>query len=116
MKRINPVRLSARILRVSQVASIIAIACLISLSNAHAEVHLSGSGESVTVHATNASLADVIVAVELVLGVKITITPAINFPVFGTYSGSLRSVLGRLLSGHNYILGTSGDRITIILL
>ena len=114
MNGIASFRFSAGIGVVSYRVVAIAIIVLISLIDARAEVHVSGSKDAVTLQAENASFVDVILAVELALAVKINITPAINIPVSGTYSGSLRSVLGRLLAGHDYVLGSSGDRISII--
>ena len=115
MNGIASFRFSAGIGAVSYRVVAIAIIFLISLIDARAEVHVSGSKDAMTLQATNASLVDVLVAVELALGVKVNITPAVNIPVLGTYSGSLRSVLGRLLAGRNYILGSHGNQITIIL-
>ena len=116
MKGIASCRFSTRIIAVSCRAFIIAIACLISLSDAHAEVHVSGSKDAVTVQAKNASLGDIIAAVNLALNVKISIAPATNIVVTGTYSGSLRRVLARMLSGYDFVLGSSGDRITIMII
>jgi len=115
MKGIGSFHCSTRIIGVPCRAFIVAIACFASLSVARAEVHVSGSRDAVTVQAKNALLDDIIVAVNSTLNVKISVAPAINIPITGTYSGTLRRVFARMLAGHDFILNSSGDRMTIIL-
>ncbi|HWJ18918.1 MAG TPA: hypothetical protein VNR65_09365 [Geobacterales bacterium] len=114
MKGIGSLHFSARMIGVPCRAFIVAIACFASLSVAHAEVQVSGSRDAVTVQAKNALLGDIIVAINSTLNVKISVAPAINVPITGTYSGTLRRVFARMLAGHDFILNSSGDRMTII--
>jgi hypothetical protein len=114
MKGIRSFHFSTRIIGAACRAFIVAIACFASLSVARAEVHISGSRDAVTVQAKNASLEDIIVAVNSTLNVKISVAPAINIPITGTYSGTLRRVFARMLAEHDFILNSSGDRLTII--
>jgi hypothetical protein len=104
-----------RVVGVASRAFIVAIACFASLSVACAEVQVSGSKDAVTVQAENALLGDIVAAVNSALHVKINVAPAINIPITGTYSGPLRRVLARMLAGHDFVLNSSGDRMTIIL-
>jgi hypothetical protein len=114
MKGIGSFHLSMRMIGVPCRAFFVAIACFASLSVARAEVQVSGSRDAVTVQANNASLGDIIVAINSTLNVKISVAPAINIPITGTYSGTLRRVFARMLAGHDFILNSSGDRMTII--
>jgi type II secretory pathway component GspD/PulD (secretin) len=86
-----------------------------SSSIAFADVRVSGSKDVMTVQAKDASLDDIISAVNAALHVKITVAPASNIPITGTYSGPLRRVFARMLAGQDFILNSSGDRMTIIL-
>ena len=93
----------------------IALACFMPLNIARAEVHVSGSKDAMTVQTKDASLGDVIAAVNAALHVTVRIAPAAAIPVTGTYTGSLRRVLARMLAGHDFILESSGDKMTILL-
>lgn len=115
MTGIEAFHFCARIVAVSWRASIVAIACFMSLNVALAEVRVSGSKDAMTVQAKNASLEDIIAAVNDTLHVKISVAPASNIPITGTYSGPLRRVFVRMLAGQDFILNSSGDRMTIIL-
>lgn len=106
---------SARIAAVVCRALIVAIACALPLRAALADVRVTGSKDTMTVQAKNASLVDVIAAVNAALKVKVTIAPAVNIPITGTYSGPLRRVFARMLAGHDFIMDSAGDRMTIIL-
>src|SRR5450755_881087 len=115
MTGIGAFQFSARVVAVSWRSSIVAIACFMSLNVALADVRVSGSKDAMTVQVKNASLEDIIAAVNGTLHVKISVAPASNIPITGTYSGSLRRVFARMLAGQDFILNSSGDRMTIIL-
>jgi hypothetical protein len=115
MKCVRSLRF-ASVVAVSCWASMISIVVILSSSDVRAEVHVSGSKGAVTVQAKNASLEDIIAAVNSALNVKISMVPAINNTVTGTYSGSLRRVFARMLAGHNYALSSLGDQIKIIII
>ena len=84
-------------------------------SGARAEIHISGSEAAVVVQAQNSSLSEIIDALSSTLNVQIRYSPTVNPAITGTYSGSLRQVISRMLAGHDYVLSSSGDRIAIIL-
>jgi hypothetical protein len=99
----------------SRWATIIAIGWLVSGSDSHAQVRVSGVPESLVIDAHNASLNEVIRTITATIHVRITLTSEANLTISGRYSGSLRRVLSRMLNDHNYILDASGGRIKIIL-
>jgi hypothetical protein len=105
----------ARVAAISCWASMISIVVILSSSDVRAEVHVSGSKAAVVVDAKNASLEEIIAALNATLNVQISFAPATTIPaITGTYSGSLRRVLARMLNGQDFILNSSGDRIAVI--
>ena len=96
-------------------AVIVAVVCMVALSGARAEVRVSGAKNAVIVHAKNASIDDVIAAVNAALHVEVSMAPASAIPVTGTYTGSIRRVFARMLAGHDFILESTGDKMTITL-
>ena len=96
-------------------AVIVAVVCMVVLSGARAEVRVSGAKNAVIVHAKNASIDDVIAAVNASLHVEVSMAPASAIPVTGTYTGSIRRVFARMLAGHDFILEFTGDKMTITL-
>jgi hypothetical protein len=115
MEGIRSSRISVRVIAVSCWTFIVAITFFTSFNQAHAkaDVYVSGSKTALTVRAKNASLEDIIVAVNSTLNVKISIARTIDLTITGTYSGSLRQVLLRILDGQNFMLNSSGDTISI---
>jgi hypothetical protein len=89
------------------------IVCFGFARSACAEVRISGDAASVKVVAQSASLNDVLRALQTTF--KFHYQQAATMPdvISGTYSGSLRSVLARLLAGHDYIIRGSQDDLTI---
>src|SRR5580698_6953265 len=78
-----------------------------------AEVRISGNPTAVSVVAQGASLDDVLRALQINFKFHYrdagTLLDAIN----GTYSGSLRSVVARLLAGHDYIMRGSQNDLAV---
>jgi hypothetical protein len=83
-------------------------------AGAGAEVQISGGADSFVLRARNATMAEVLSGIHsaLDIGIEATGSPARQFT--GTYSGSLRHVLSRLLEGENYVIRTSASGVDII--
>jgi hypothetical protein len=115
MNRIGPFHVDTRTIGILCRAFVVTVACMVALNEARAEVRVSGVKNAVTVHAKDASIVDVIAAVNAALHVEVSMASAGAIPVTGTYSGSLRRVFARMLAGHDFILESSGDKMTITL-
>jgi len=87
-----------------------------SVSAARAEVRVSGSMDAVTVEAKNAPFATVISTLNKRLDTRISVHPAVSRQITGTYSGSVRNVLSRMLGGYNYILSANGGHFKLTIL
>lgn len=85
-------------------------------SIADAEVQVSGSRAALVVDAQNAQLADVLHTIGAATGVHLAMAGSGAPTINGRYTGPLRRVLSQLLDGRNYVVRSSGDRITIVLL
>jgi hypothetical protein len=78
------------------------------------EVQISGGADNIVLRARNATMAEVLSGIHsaLDIGIEATGSPARQFT--GTYSGSLRHVLSRLLEGENYVIRASASGVDII--
>lgn len=83
---------------------------------AHCEVSVKGTAAALRVEAQEASLSEVMDAIERSLGVRHSALIALdNLPVRGSYSGTLEDVLRRLLAGLNYIITTREGAIEVVI-
>jgi hypothetical protein len=82
------------------------------LQSASAEVRVSGTANALKLEAQNATLDETLRALQSNFKFHYQGT-ASSTPISGTYSGSLRSVLARLLIGHDYILHTSSGELVV---
>lgn len=80
------------------------------------DVRVEGETQFVTIQARDASIAEVIAAVGVGLGLRIRLSTAIDQVVSGTYQGPVQRVIGRLLGGRDYIAKYSDGAIDIIVL
>ena len=97
----------------SHVVLALLIVCFGFARSAYAEVRISGDAAAVKVVAQSASLNDVLRALQTTFKFHYQQTGTLPDVISGTYSGSLRSVLARLLAGHDYIIRGSQDDLTI---
>lgn len=91
------------------------IAWFSSTSDVRAEVHISGTKEAAMLEAQNASLQEIVSAINSAFKVQIELKASIERSITGRYSGSIRHVLLRMLEGHDYIVKTSGDQISVMM-
>jgi len=82
---------------------------------ASAEIHLEGPIEDVRLEASDATVEEILTA----LGTRFHLHhrgTALNRPVTATYKGPLRRVLARVLEGYDYIIGSNGADIDVLVL
>jgi hypothetical protein len=82
---------------------------------ARAEAEFSGTKDHVVLQATNATMAEVLSGIQSAFNLRIQLTGSTERQFSGTYMGTLRQVLSRLLDGEDYIIGPAPDGIRIIL-
>ncbi|HLN37812.1 MAG TPA: hypothetical protein VK337_08530 [Xanthobacteraceae bacterium] len=88
----------------------------LSCGRSAADVHVSGTQNRFVLQTQDATIREILAALSSAfdLDVKLKGDSARKFT--GAYSGSLRQVLSRLLTGEDYILRSASDGMSIILL
>jgi hypothetical protein len=84
--------------------------------SAGAEVSISGTPGAVRVEARQASVDEVLRALQTSFKLEYSASGAIGGVISGTYSGSLPRVIARILDGRNYIMHGSADDLQVRLL
>jgi hypothetical protein len=92
------------------------IAFLSLCQSAGAEVSISGTPGAVRIEARQASIDEVLRALQTSFKLRYSASGAIGGLISGTYSGSLPSVIARILDGHNYVMHGSADDLQVLLL
>ena len=83
---------------------------------AAAEVRLGGTVDHLVLTAKDATMAEIVSAMQSDLDCKIALRGSTDRRFTGTYSGSLRQVLTRLLGGADYVMSSDRNQIRIGLL
>ena len=81
---------------------------------AHAETHVAGEPAALRVEAQNAPLQEVLTALRSSFGLKYQTSTDLNRSVSGTYNGSLRDVITRLLDGYDFFVRKVGDDFEVV--
>ena len=82
---------------------------------AHAEVRVEGSASSVRIDARNATRADILAALAQRFDMRVRgAVPDGRINV--ALDGPLRRVIARVLAGYNYVIGTRGGRLDVLVL
>jgi hypothetical protein len=83
--------------------------------SARADVKVSGDADALRIEASDASLEEVLAALGRNSGLRYRYPANFSHSVSGTYAGSLRQVLSRLLQGYNFVVESSesGTRLVI---
>jgi hypothetical protein len=81
---------------------------------AQAETHVVGESAALRVDVQNATLQEVLTALRASFGLQYKISTDLNRSVSGTYSGSLREVITRLLNGYDFFVRKVGDDLEVI--
>jgi hypothetical protein len=83
---------------------------------AHAEAIVSGSDHNLMIEVRDTSLQDVLTALGAKFDLRFRGLSSLDRRIEGTYRGSLREVITRLLDRYDYVLKTNGARIEVIIL
>ena len=106
----------AHVLRCSSVAAALVAGLAATTVTAMAAAQVSGSPQNVSVDAQNSSLKDILSALGKQFNVHYQSTANLDKQLSGTYEGSLRRVVARLLEGYNFIITTNQDLIEVTVL
>jgi len=74
-----------------------------------AEVSIHGDRDAVRLEASKASLSEVLSALESTFSIRHRTSVPLDQSISGTYQGSVRRVLSRLLGGFNYYMADTAD-------
>lgn len=101
---------------IPQLATAALLAWCLSAGPSAAEVRLSGTPDHIVLRTSDATMPEILAALQSAfdLEVKFQGTTARRFT--GTYFGSVRQVLSRLLAGEDYVLRAAADGIVVRLL
>jgi hypothetical protein len=104
---------STRKLFLPRLATAALLAWCVSCGGSVAEVRLSGTLDRVVLTTNDATIADILVALRSAFDVEVNLTGGTARKFTGVYSGSIRRVLSRLLTGNDYVLRSGPDGISI---
>jgi hypothetical protein len=105
-------------MRGRQVLHALAIAfMLVSTTNSRAvaEVRISGNSQHLVMQAQNASLPEILSSLMTALHFEVELKGSTNLQFNGTYTGSARRILERLLLGVDYVANASAGHLQLIL-
>lgn len=97
-------------------AALSLVVMVIAGVRAGAEVQLSGTEDQFVLQAKNATIGEIVSGIQSTFNVKVRLTGSTARQFTGSYAGSLRRVLSRLLDGEDYIISSAADGMTIALL
>jgi hypothetical protein len=83
---------------------------------ASAETLITGAENDLTIEAHAASVQDILAILGDRFGLRYHGTSSVDRSIEGTYTGSLRRVVARLLEGHDYVIKTDGGHIEVFVL
>jgi hypothetical protein len=101
----GPVRVIAAIALLSIVPTIV-----------HAETEVVGRIAALRVEARNSTLREVLSTLGSSLGLRYKMSADLDRSVSGTYNGSLREVLARLLDGYDFFMRQVGDTMEVVII
>jgi hypothetical protein len=97
----------------------VAALCLVLASlgsPAAAGVRVQGDVAAVRIDASQAQVREVLDGLVVSFGIGYRSSIALNDTRSGTYSGSLRQVLARVLDGYNFVIGGADSKLQVIVL
>jgi type II secretory pathway component GspD/PulD (secretin) len=99
----------------SPVLAILAFGLLSTVPTfARAETHISGKPDAFRMEVRNATLQEVLTDLRSSFGLQYKISTGLNRSVSGTYNGSLREVIARLLDGYDFFVRKLGDDLEVV--
>ena len=97
-------------------ALLLMLPLLVCAAPARSEVSVEGTAAALRIKAEQATLSEVLGALETRLGVRHSALIALDdVKVGGTYSGTLEDVLRRLLAGLNYVIKTQEEVVEVVI-
>jgi hypothetical protein len=99
-----------------QFATAMILAWCLSSGRGAAEVRLSGTQERVVLQTQDATMPEILAALRSAFGVEVKLKGATARKFTGVYTGPLRQVLSRLLTGEDYILRSGSEGMSILLI
>jgi hypothetical protein len=100
----------------ARAAIVLGVALAMAPTSVLADVHVAGSPEAVSIDAQNTSIKEILAALGNVFDVHYQSSANLDKQLTGTYEGSLRWVVTRLLEGYNFIIRTNQGRIEVTVL
>src|SRR5262249_13031646 len=91
----------------------ILLAALFPARSLGAETRVTGEPDAVRVEARDSRVEEVLVALGASFGLQYRSPSALSRRVSGTYEGSLRRVVTRLLDGYDFVMKTGSDGIEV---
>jgi hypothetical protein len=79
-------------------------------------IRIQGTAAAMRLDTRRATIADVFAALNKTFGVSYNSWIVLDADVNGTYSGSLRRVIARLLDGYNYVIKQDNGQLDVIIL
>jgi hypothetical protein len=96
---------------------LLAAASVVALGHAAlAEVKVEGRPEAVHLEIRDASLHDVLAALQARFKLRYRTADALDTPTTGVFDGPLRRVVARLLSGRDYAMEVTADGVDVLVL
>lgn len=83
---------------------------------AHAEVSVEGRIDAVRLDVRDASVHEALAALSATFGLRVYTSTALDWPVSGSYQGSLQQVVARLLAGRDFVATHSAGNMEIRIL
>jgi hypothetical protein len=100
----------------ARAAIVLGVALAMAPTSVLADVHVAGSPEAVSIDAQNTSIKEILAALGNAFDVHYQSSANLDKQLTGTYEGSLRWVVTRLLEGYNFIIRTNQGRIEVTVL
>jgi len=112
MPAISMLRMRARF----GIAGLTVVLSLLASAGANAEVRISGNTDSMVLEARDAPLREILDTFGKSFHVGYRGSAGLEQKITGRYSGSLHAVIGRLLSGENYVIRSTPHGMDIAIL
>jgi hypothetical protein len=97
----------------ARIAVLLGAALAVAPAPVLAEMQVSGSAEAVTIQAGDASLEEILAALNRAFGVRYELSVNLDKSLSGTYEGSLPEVLKGILNGYNFVLYTDKGALAV---
>jgi hypothetical protein len=107
-----------KISRAPRLFSVICFGLFVSTfaTSIHAEVAIAGGADSLQLKASKATVREAIDALSTKFKFRYSPSAILDSPLDGTYRGSLRQVLARLLQGCSFVATEHSDRINAVII